>query len=392
MNHMKKAILEEFFARPFTTERSYKIIITSVTLVLLCWFLRSFSYLVFPFFLAWIMGVVIMPIVHFVQHKLHFKSRIISILFVLLFFLGVGVGVIALLIPSLLEESRRAWELFSYYFSPDLILSLVPDPIRHKIENTFNLRHFFEDLNAQEVLQHLQTLFQKSWSLLSGTLNVVSWLAGAAIFLLYLFFILVDMERLNNGALNLFPKSWQPLVQEVCRSICYYVNSYFRGQALIALICGVLFATGFYIMGLPLGITYGLFLGVLNLVPYMQLFGLPPLVILCMLQAASTEQSVWLLLLIAFTIIGVVQLLQDLVLTPTIMGKKMGMRPAIILLSLTFWGALFGFWGLLFALPLTMICYSLYMKYIIGETIEDNTAPSKRKKTTTITDTVTTEQ
>ena len=145
------------------------------------------------------------------------------------------------------------------------------------------------------------------------------------------------------------------------------MNSYFRGQALIALLVGILFSIGFLIIDFPMAIGLGLFIGFLNLVPYMQLFGFIPTILLAILKAAETGESFWFIMICALAVFAVVQLIQDMYLTPRIMGHVMGLNPAIILLSLSIWGTLMGIIGFIIALPLTTLLLSYYRRFILKE-------------------------
>lgn len=363
--------MDDFFKKPFTLDRIARIFFIVALIVLLIYLVGGIWRMLVPFAVAWITAVMLMPAVKFFQHKVKIKNRIAAIFVVLLLFIIIVTGVIALLLPSIVAEGRKAWELFSYYFTPDLLLSFVPEQYRADVANTLNLDYLFSQFDFQEILHYIQSLFERGWSILSSTITFFLSFAVVGIFLLYTFFILKDYEKINRGVIHLFPESARPYVLELGANINKYVTNYFKGQGLIALICGVFLAIGFWLMGMPLGITCGLFIGFLNLVPYMQIFGMPPMILLCMLQSASTGQNVWILLLIAFGILGLSQLLQDAYLTPTILGHKMGMLPAVLLLSLTVWGSLLGFWGLIFALPLTMILYTFYMKYVIKEPLAE---------------------
>ena len=154
----------------------------------------------------------------------------------------------------------------------------------------------------------------------------------------------------------------------ISQDIANTMNRYFRGQFLIAMLVGILFSIGFLIIGLPMGVVLGLFIGLLNLVPYLQLISLPVTAVLCIVGAITTGGSFWVLFWEAMAVYVVVQCIQDLLLTPRIMGKAMGLNPAIILLSLSVWGSLLGFLGLIIALPLTTLILSYYNLYIIQRT------------------------
>ncbi len=143
------------------------------------------------------------------------------------------------------------------------------------------------------------------------------------------------------------------------------MNHYFRGQALVALCVGVLFCIGFLIIDMPLAIILGLFIGVLNMVPYLQLISLVPAILLCLVCSVDSGVDFWIIFWKCMAVYCIVQAIQDLFLTPKIMGKAMGLNPAIILLSLSIWGTLLGFLGLIIALPLTTLLLAYYDEYLI---------------------------
>ena len=128
---------------------------------------------------------------------------------------------------------------------------------------------------------------------------------------------------------------------------------------------GVLFSIGFLIIGFPMAIGLGMFIGLLNMVPYLQLIGLVPTILLAVVKAADTGESFWIIMLGALIVFAVVQIIQDTILTPKIMGHVMGLNSAIILLSLSIWGSLLGIMGMIIALPMTTLLITYYQKYVI---------------------------
>jgi predicted PurR-regulated permease PerM len=108
-----------------------------------------------------------------------------------------------------------------------------------------------------------------------------------------------------------------------------------------------------------------MFIGLLNMVPYLQLLGFVPTILLAIVKAADTGQNFWVILLLALVVFAVVQMIQDTFLTPKIMGHVTGLNSAIILLSLSVWGSLLGILGMIIALPLTTLLISYYQKYVI---------------------------
>ena len=187
----------------------------------------------------------------------------------------------------------------------------------------------------------------------------------------------MDYERIVNGWIRLIPERYRPFVQGLADDVEYSMNRYFRGQSLIALCVGILFAIGFKIVGFPLAVILGLFIGFLNLIPYMQTIGIIPMILLSLLKAAETGENFWLIFGSGILVLCIVQCIQDLYLTPRIMGKAMGLNPAIILLSLSIWGTLLGFIGLIIALPLTTLFLSYYKRFILME--EDQSLVEKHE-------------
>ena len=187
---------------------------------------------------------------------------------------------------------------------------------------------------------------------------------------LYFIFILLDYEKIASGWLRLIPERYRPFISQLADDVELSMNRYFRGQSLIALCVGVLLAIGFKIINFPLAVTLGLFIGCLNLIPYLQTIGLIPMALLSLLRSAETGENFWILFGLSLLVLGIVQAIQDLYLTPRIMGKAMGLNPAIILLSLSIWGTLLGFIGLIIALPLTTLCLSYYKRFVLMESLD----------------------
>ena len=145
---------------------------------------------------------------------------------------------------------------------------------------------------------------------------------------------------------------------------------------MVSLCMGIMFCIGFTIIGFPMAIGLGILIGIMDLVPYLHTFALIPTAFLAMLKAADTGQNFWIVFGLAFLVFCVVQILTDMVVTPKIMGKAMGLNPAILLLSLSVWGALLGFLGLIVALPLTTLLIAYWQRYVTREKPQYSTSHS----------------
>lgn len=320
-----------------------------------------------PFFVSFLLAYILAPVVNFVQHKCRVKNRVLSVLVTLLLVTGLLIGVIAVLAPVVGRQVKAAGEgIENYimnfdvdkYFSPE-----AQERIQTWAEN-FNVE---EVLSYPEVRDAVKTLIPKITAWISGGLSWLAELVVIFIGLLYLIFLLIDFPNIKANWSTYIPKKIRPQAITLMHDINHNMNAYFRGQAIVAAIVGVLFAIGFTIIGMPMGIAMGLIIGVLNLVPYMQTLGIPPCIILCLVQSAQTGRPVWVTLLCMAMVFIIVQTIQDMVLTPRIMGKVTGMSPAAILLALSIWGALFGVIGMIIALPLTTLGISYYKHYILKQ-------------------------
>ena len=159
---------------------------------------------------------------------------------------------------------------------------------------------------------------------------------------------------------------YRPFVVSVMNDVKDGMNRYFRGQAFVALCVGILFSIGFLIIDFPLAIGLGLFIGALNLVPYLQIIGFIPTIVLAILKAADKGGNFWIIIASALAVFIIVQVIQDGFIVPRVMGKITGLNPAIILLSLSIWGSLMGMLGMIIALPLTTLMLSYYQRFIIN--------------------------
>ena len=116
-----------------------------------------------------------------------------------------------------------------------------------------------------------------------------------------------------------------------------------------------------------MAIFFGLFIGLLNMVPYLQIVAIIPACLLAVMQTIETGTGLITTVGLTLIVFAVVQVIQDSILTPRIMGKVTGLSPAIILLSVSVWGKLLGVFGLIIALPMTCLLLAYYRRIIKPE-------------------------
>ena len=330
--------------------------------------INRLSSVLLPFFIAWILAYMIYPFVLFLQNKCRLRYRVVSIAAAVLIVLAVVTATAFLVVPPVVEESTRIARLITVYFHDTLASSKLLQDVQGMLLSYANDDSLLKLIQHSSVMDVAENVVLQVWEFLYGTINFAIGVLGSLVVILYLFFILMDYEKISEGWIGLIPDGQRKFAGMVVEDVKNGMNAYFRGQSLIALLVGILFSIGFLIIDFPMAIGLGLFIGLLNLIPYLQLVGFIPTIILALVKAADTGQSFWIIILCALAVFAVVQAIQDIYLTPRIMGHVMGLNPAIILLSLSIWGSLLGIIGLILALPLTTLLVSYYRRFILKET------------------------
>ena len=340
----------------------------SVLILLIYVAVQAIWSVILPFLLAGIFAYMMMPLVRFFQYTLRLRSRGLSVILTLLFLGAVVYLAVIFIIPSINAEIEKTLQVISGYSSgQDILMMILPRNIRNYLNGGLRWGNFPQQLSFEKVLENVKLLLDQVGGIINSTLSIFSWGLVFLIGFIYFVFILLDFENLARGFISLFPKTLRPTIRTISMDLDRYMNNYFRGQALIAISVGILLSIGFNIIGLPLATAMGIFIGILNFIPYMQALGIIPLGLASLLMAAQTGENAFVCMLLAYGVLMIVQIIQDMIIVPHIMGQTMGMRPSLILLVLSIWGYLLGFFGMLIALPITMFIYSLYMRYVLQD-------------------------
>ena len=360
--------MSHFFRREFTFDRIARMLVLSVLILLIYVAVQAIWSVILPFLLAGIFAYVMMPLVRFFQYTLRLRSRGLSVILTLLLLGAVVYLAVIFIIPSINAEIEKTLQVISGYSSgQDILMMILPRNIRNYLNGGLRWGNFPQQLSFEKVLENVKLLLDQVGGIINSTLSIFSWGLVFLIGFIYFVFILLDFENLARGFISLFPKTLRPTIRTISMDLDRYMNNYFRGQALIAISVGVLLSIGFNIIGLPLATAMGIFIGILNFIPYMQALGIIPLGLASLLMAAQTGENAFVCMLLAYGVLMIVQIIQDMIIVPHIMGQTMGMRPSLILLVLSIWGYLLGFFGMLIALPITMFIYSLYMRYVLQD-------------------------
>ena len=327
--------------------------------------LNRLSSVLLPFFLAWLIAYLMFPMVKFFQYRCRLKYRIAGILCSFIVVGAVLTGLFWLMIPPMLEETLRVKDLLVAYVSNDANMSNIPQLIQEFIHDHLTAEEVKALVTQGGLMEALRAAVPRAWSIIVQSINIVSSVFSLTMVVLYTLFILLDYEDISKGWVDLLPERMRPFIVKLVSDVEQGMNLYSRGQGCVALCVGVLFSIGFLIIDFPMAIGLGMFIGLLNMVPYLQLLGFVPTILLAVVKAADTGENFWFILLLALIVFAVVQIIQDTILTPKIMGHVTGLNSAIILLSLSIWGSLLGILGMIIALPLTTLLLTYYQKYIV---------------------------
>ena len=330
--------------------------------------LRWLSPVLIPFFAAWAIAWILAPVVNFFQNTCRLRSRVLSVLITLALLIGLASAVAWLIIPPLIDGVTQIKEaLLSYLASGHIRNIHLPEWLDHLMQQWLDQEKIQSMLRSDNLMKTIRETLPHVWNMLVSTANLVMSLVGAAFGALYLFFLLLDYDYYTTAWINWLPRTQRNFFRRLSEDLGNNMRGYFRGQALVALSNCVMFTLGFWIIGLPMPLGMGLFVGLISFIPYVQVVGFAPAAVLALMEMSDTGRSFWGLMALVLLVYIVVQVLQDTVFTPHIMGKIMGLSSAMVLLSLSIWSYMAGIIGLIIALPLTTIIFAYYKRYILKE-------------------------
>lgn len=358
--------------QPITLDRLVRGTIAILLIVGVGLSIYYLSSVLIPFFVAWVVAYLLYPMVRFLQNRCRLRNRLLAIIITLIITCGVLVGFFYIVVPPMIDEMAHLKDVALTYIQKGANNTTIPAPVQKFIHQHINEYQIENFLQQKDVMAAIKTAVPKVWTVLWSTAGMVFNIVASLIGLLYLLFILTDYERYANAWIKFIPYSKRRFAAQLVSDIEHSMAGYFRGQALVALSNCVMFSIGFAIIGIPVPIGLGCLIGVISFVPYLQVIGFIPATLLALLKAAETGENFWWLLFLVVIVYLVVQVLQDTIFTPRIMGKIMGLPPAIILLSLSVFGYVLGLIGLIIALPVTTLAISYYKHYVVGNNQTDN--------------------
>jgi predicted PurR-regulated permease PerM len=316
-----------------------------------------------PALFGLLIGYLLSPIHRIFCNKLKLNSSLSALLITLLFLSALVLGLSRLIpavynqvayILSLLPDAIKSFEL---RWLPSLQEYLAASGLRLSpdLTNRLGSRELFGELSRNGAVA-LEGLWAATPVVIGRTFNL-------ALIPIILFFVLRDGGRLITAIYDAVPRDVRMLTQAFVAKMDQTLSAVLIGQAMIAGILTVIYTTAFALIGLPFGAVIGLVAGVCRIVPYLDVVvGL----VLSLIVILTGATSLYLLLWVGLVFL-VVQSFDGMFLTPRIIGMGAGLHPAIVLLSVLSFANWFGFWGVLFAVPVValirVICSTLLEIY-----------------------------
>lgn len=353
--------------RPYTLDRVVRLVIAAAIIVVVLWLLDYLTWVLIPFAVACLIAYLMNPLVEWNKRVMHLNGRTAPTFIALAEVVIVIAALLWLLVPYAYAQAREMVVMCSDYMKTQFNIPYLPTSLDQFIRNNIDLEYLSSLLTKEQWSQLISSAIQNTWHVVGNTLSILIALLNIVMIIIYTIFILIDYDRMLTGFKGAIPQRWRKTVLRLCNDIKISMSHYFRGQALVALSVAVLYSIGFAIVGLPMAIIFGICVGILNMVPYLQIASMPVAALLCLVSAASNGSDFWQLILFTALVYIIVQIIQDGFIVPKIMGKSMGLNPAITLLSISIWGTLLGLIGLIIALPVTTLLINYYNRYVAAK-------------------------
>ncbi len=182
-------------------------------------------------------------------------------------------------------------------------------------------------------------------------LVLLGWLANVILIPVVTFYLLRDWDLMVERIHHALPRHWAPTITGLMRESDEVLGAFLRGQFLVMLVLGMVYATGLWLVGLDLALLIGMIAGLVSFVPYLGfIVGIVAATVAGWLQFQEWMPLLWIAL-----VFGVGQMLEGMWLTPKLVGDRIGLHPVAVIFAIMAGGQLFGFVGVLLALPVASV-------------------------------------
>lgn len=322
------------------------LVVYSVLVLLVVYLLKNFSLIAAPIFFAAVVAYLFTPVVNWIERKTRVRRWLVTAVLLLLLIVAVTL-ILANLFPYAIDQTRKA---------ADKLPQVIED-FKGQATGLGNyLRRKFPDYVGKfDLMTEIESSIRNFFAHFSNFLvDAFSNIYSMVVTLLYMillplfsYYFIKDSRRIRDSLVSLIPASREKHVVEKARQINRVLGSFVRGQAIVVLILIVLYSAGLLILDVPFAVIIGIFAGLGDIIPYFgTIVGLIVSVLVSLVHFQSPDKIVLICVLFAL-----VKGSENWFFYPKIVGREIGLHFLWVLISLIFFGQLFGFWGLVIAIP-----------------------------------------
>lgn len=310
-----------------------------------------------PFLIAAILAYITNPLVNrinalnfrFINGKFSYSpSRTIAALAVMLFLFALLVMLLLIVVPLMQKEILLISQKLPAYFTT------AKNFLEPWLEKNFGVSLNIDYAQIQQIVSENwkaagNLAKQLALGIGSQGLAIIGWLANLVLIPLVLFYLLMDWNEIISKTRHLLPRKILAKTVEIASDIDAVLAEFLRGQLTVMLLMSVFYATGLWLAGLELALPIGLLSGLLGFVPYLGIgTGMTLAILSGLLQFSSLHDLIPVLI-----VFGLGQVVESMLLTPYLVGDRIGLHPLVVIFALMAGGQLFGVTGVLLALPVS---------------------------------------
>lgn len=219
------------------------------------------------------------------------------------------------------------------------------------------IQNMAQERVLQQINSNANTLLSSGFdAILSSGQNILAAIFNAVLIIFIIFYLIAEWDAFSEKIESLIPLRWKTLVLQIFKDIDYLLSQYLRGQLLVMTILAIYYCIGLTVLGLTGGLALGLFTGLVIFIPYL---GFATALVLALISAAlQIDSGVSFISIALLYLMG--QALESFVLTPRLVGERIGLHPVLVVFALILFGDLFGFFGVLLALPMSAISLVIF--------------------------------
>ena len=332
------------------------VILAALVLVAFIW---SVSEILFPFIMGLILAYLLDPLVDWLEQMR--LPRWLGAMAVTVMTILIVIGVLLLLAPLLYSQSVSLAEKFPIFVQDLRLVSLeIMDQIKEKLtgEQAAAIKEKVNDFARKDSFTWIAEIISSLWGGGIALVNVVSLLIITPIIL---FYMLRDWDHIVASTNRLLPSKQANSIRDLVKKIDRVLSGFIRGQLMVCIILGLLYSLGLVLIGLDFGLVIGLATGFLSFIPY---FGMLIGFFLSVLVAVAQFEA-WQPIIYILVVFGLGQILEGSIITPKFVGDKVGLHPTWMIFALMVGGSLFGFLGILLAVPVAAT-FSVIFRFVLA--------------------------